>query len=334
MPLRRLRASLLPVLAAVGALFSLGLPLHSAGAQTYTVESISPTPALGRVVSAASGDTVFRFAASTGLVDKVSGNGVRLDTTSTRALVTIKCSNSNRCNRSMTVTVTAGQVSSGKRARALNTFTVSANSGLTIGTITQTANGISFPVTGIVQNGRGSFYVGANFGVGDNASGTSGDATATFIVATPNHSLGATASARIFRSISLAINGSLAFGTVVRPSIGSNVVTVSELNGSRSIAGAGNGSLLASAGSRAALTVAGEGGQAFSVATPSSFSMTGPGGASLTVNLTKSAASGVLDSALGSSGTATFGVGGNVGLTAGTVVGSYSGTFQVTVQYN
>lgn len=148
------------------------------------------------------------------------------------------------------------------------------------------------------------------------------------------------ASATIFRPITLTKDSDLRFGTIVRPATGSDTVTISSADGSRSLS-TNNAVVLTSgihqAPTRATYTVSGEGGQAFSISVPPTFNMTRSGGAeTLTITLTASAASGTLSGTLGSasSGTATFGVGGAMPITSTTASGAYSGTFVTTVAYN
>jgi hypothetical protein len=127
----------------------------------------------------------------------------------------------------------------------------------------------------------------------------------------------------------------LAFGSIVRPSAGSNTILINAASGTRSIQGGGNGALTSSASTRAAYSVQGEGGQSFSITIPSSLSMTRAGGGeTLPVTLTASSASGALSGALGDAGAATFGVGGALSLDSNAVAGTYSGTFNVTIGYN
>jgi hypothetical protein len=125
------------------------------------------------------------------------------------------------------------------------------------------------------------------------------------------------------------------FGKIVRPSSGSNVVTIGEATGSRSLSGGGNATGLASTVSRATYSVAGEGGQTFSITVPTSFDMTRAGGSeTVAVTLISTATAGTLNGALGSAGSANFGVGGSFAVSNTTATGSYTGTFDVTVAYN
>jgi hypothetical protein len=148
------------------------------------------------------------------------------------------------------------------------------------------------------------------------------------------------ASATIFRPITLTKDSDLRFGTIVRPASGADTITVSPADGSRSLST--NNAVALSSGShlaptRATYTVSGEGGQAFSISVPTSFNMTRSGGSeTLTISLSASAASGTLTGALGnaSSGTATFGVVGAMPITSSTASGAYSGSFVTTVSYN
>ena len=144
-----------------------------------------------------------------------------------------------------------------------------------------------------------------------------------------------TASATIVQPITLTKNSDLAFGTVVKPSSGTNTITINETTGTRTLTGAGDAALATSTTSRATFTVGGEGGQTFSITVPSTATMTRSGGSeTLTANLTGTAASGTLSGSIGSAGSATFGVGGNFDVASTTVSGAYSGSFNVTVAYN
>lgn len=148
------------------------------------------------------------------------------------------------------------------------------------------------------------------------------------------------ASATIFRPITLTKNSDLRFGTIVRPATGSDTVTINAADGARELST--NNAVALTSGAhqsptRATYTVSGEGGQAFSISVPASFNMTRSGGAeTLTITLTASAASGTLSGTLGnaSSGSASFGVGGAMPLTSSTASGAYSGSFITTVSYN
>jgi hypothetical protein len=148
------------------------------------------------------------------------------------------------------------------------------------------------------------------------------------------------ASATIFRPITLTKNTDLRFGTIVRPATGSDTVTIDATDGTRLLAT--NSAVALTSGAhvspgRATFTVAGEGGQAFSITVPASFNMTRSGGSeTIAIALTASAPSGTLTGTLGSasSGSASFGVGGAMPVTSSTASGAYSGSFVTTVAYN
>lgn len=142
-----------------------------------------------------------------------------------------------------------------------------------------------------------------------------------------------TATTTIVQPISIANNSVLAFGQVVKPaSAGANIVTIDAANGARTISGGGAGVLAAGTSSRATYTATGEGAQTFSINAPS-FDMTS-GGNTLTVTTAASAADGLLSGSIGSTGTATFGVGGSFSLSNSTPSGLYSGNLVVTTAYN
>lgn len=146
----------------------------------------------------------------------------------------------------------------------------------------------------------------------------------------------ATSAATVIQAIALVKNTDLAFGSLVRPSIGANTVIIDPTSGNRTITGTGDASLATNQTvSRATYSVAGEGGSTFSVTVPTSFTMTRTGGSdTLQVSLNASAVAGALSGSIGSTGSANFSIGGSLPLSANTVAGDYIGTFDVTVGYN
>jgi len=153
---------------------------------------------------------------------------------------------------------------------------------------------------------------------------------------TPSASATASGAAVVLQPITLVKNTDLAFGSLVRPSLGSNTVTIDATSGNRTLTGTGDASLAGNqTPSRATYSVGGEGGAAFSVTVPSSFVMTRQGGSeTLPVALSASAVAGALSGSIGSNGSANFSVGGSLPLSSTTVAGDYTGTFDVTVGYN
>lgn len=150
------------------------------------------------------------------------------------------------------------------------------------------------------------------------------------IAAGNSASTSASASVTVFQPITVAKGTDLAFGRVIRPSTGNTTTyTVSASTGGTSVSD-GDGIFTSGGGTptRATFTVNGEGGQGFSISADSTV-VSGD----VTINLVKSGATGTLDGTLGSTGTATFGVGGNTVLTDTTSSGTHSGTFNVTVTY-
>lgn len=317
-----------------------GLALSSAaGAQT--VQSITPsTPDLGNVVSAATGTTIFRIASSSGAVTRVSGTGVRLSTTTTRALVTVAC-NSTACKNNA-LNIRVGSIGSPVgRAAALTNFTITAGTA-TITVLPTGTNPVSFTILGLSSGGTATFWVGADFPIqADNSGAATGTASSGFYVyvavAPSTPTTGSTAGlavAKVFRPISIAQSTALAFGKIVRPSSGSGTVSIAAATGVRSLTGTGASGLSSPVPTRATYTVSGEGGQAFSLTVPASFQMTGPG-TPLTVTLSSTASGAkTLSSVVGSAGTLAFSVGGSFPITSTTVSGAYQGSYAVTVQYN
>ncbi|MGE5565654.1 MAG: DUF4402 domain-containing protein [Parcubacteria group bacterium] len=143
------------------------------------------------------------------------------------------------------------------------------------------------------------------------------------------------ATVKIVQPITLTKDADLAFGTVVKPTTGSNTVTISTGSDTPALSGAGDAALATSTTARAAFTVGGEGGSTFSITVPSSVTMTRSGGSeTLSVTLTASGSSGTLSGSIGSAGSATFKVGGAFTVASTTVSGNYSGSFNTTVAYN
>lgn len=140
----------------------------------------------------------------------------------------------------------------------------------------------------------------------------------------------ASASVTVFQPISVTKASDLAFGRVIRPSAGNTTTyVVDATNGGASVAG-GDGVFTTGGGSvtRAVFNVNGEGGQGFTIASDASVINGG-----VTINLVKSGATGTLQGSLGTTGTASFGVGGNVVLSDTSPTGTKTGSFNVTVTY-
>ena len=320
----------------------LTLTAQAAGAQTFSVSSISAsTPNLGSVVSAVAGDTVFTISASSGSVTRASGLGVRIGSTTTRALVTVACGNQGPCNNT-SARIRIGNVGSPtKRARALTHFTVAAGTAV-IASGPTGSNPIDFVIGPIGKNSSKTFYVGADFPIAGEDSGlATGSASSGFYVyIAPNPTVPTSGSnsgmaiATVYRPISVSKQSDLVFGAIVRPPTLSGSVTISAASGARTVSGGVVG-LNVPTPTRAAFQVLGEGGRAISISVPATFVMSTSGGKTLTVT-TSSTASGaqMLSGTLGSSGTLSFGVGGSIPIATATTTGAYSGVFDVTVVYN
>ncbi len=148
-------------------------------------------------------------------------------------------------------------------------------------------------------------------------------ALSTPAFAATSNSATANATVNIVSPLQLTNNSGLNFGTVVGPFTGS-VVRVSNA-GSRTC-----GSLTCSGTPSAAnFTATGTASQNLKVTVDPSVTMTS-GANSLSVDLSTDLPTGV---ATNSSGTATFGVGGSLTIPANTPDGLYTGTFNVSVDY-
>jgi hypothetical protein len=304
-------------------------------APVYTVQ-VTANADLGKITSAAAGDTVFRIDPISGAVTTVSGAATRSGAGTARATVTISCAASapGDCAKPVNVQlVTAG--SGTGRARALTNINAS------MGTATLAGGSVSggFTIAAVGPNSSKTFFVGADMTVaGDNSGLATGLAEADFSVlaaespATPTTSAVGRFQATVIRSIAISKTSDLVFGRVAAPSSGSASVIVDATSGLRTTT---NNMLAfgAPTPSRAAFSVTGEGGEAFSVTVPATFQMNGPQAMTVTTSSSVSGAS-LLSGSLGAQGAFTFGVGGSAPIAATTPAGDYSGSFTVTVAYN
>ncbi|MDQ3223866.1 MAG: DUF4402 domain-containing protein [Gemmatimonadota bacterium] len=316
--------------------------------QSFTVSSIQPVNgSIGTVTSDASGTTTYTISAATGATTRKSGSGLPVNATGTRALVTIGCTgNGNSCGGangstvSATVKLTPAGTPSG-RALALTNF--NAAPGDVAPSATQGSGAsFQFTVTGNFRNGAThNFYIGADFPIA--STGTTGTASSDYLITVSGagNPSGSTATgsfaANVRRPISISRASHLAFGTVVRPTTGSNTIAIDATSGTRSMAGGGNAALRSSTTSRAQFTVTGESGQAFDItALPATVTMTSPGGGSIPVTLSRTHTNPVSISggSTSAAGTVTIGVGGSFTITSTTPTGAYSATFPITVTYN
>lgn len=325
------------------ALLSVGLALVGvasvARAQTYTV-TITSGAALGNVVSAAAGDTVFDLAASTGTVTKLSGGGARVGSASARALVTVACTGVIVCSL-RNVNIRVGSTGSPtRRARALTDFDISMGTA-TLATAASGTNPVNFAIGAVPSGATRTFYVGASFPIaGDDSGLATGDATSGFYVwaagapTAPSAAVSDTDNftASVFRPISITKSSDLNLGRLVKPTAGSGTVTIDAATGARSVS-AGVG-LATPSPTRALYTVTGEGGRSVSISIPASISMSN-GSNSLSLAATSTApGTATLSNSAGSSGTYSFGVGGSITLASTTASGAYSGLFNVMANYN
>jgi hypothetical protein len=312
-------------------------PAH---AQQYSVSSITTTD-LGNVASATSGTSTFQTAPSTGTVTRTAGSAVRLGSGSARSLVTVACGNQALCPLTVAMVTIAQTGTPTNRGNALQNFTIS-TSGATATTVLGpgTGNSISFTITAIPQNGTKTFWVGFDFPLSaDNSGSNSGVSTANFIVTastilgTQGGSLSGTATATVFRSLSLTNQSNLAFGRISRPRTGTGTVSM-DTNGTVTTTGDGVVKIGSPTSTAAGFLVSGEGGQSFSISVPISFNLNN-GTSTIPVTLSPNLSGNqTLSGALGAAGTLNIKVGGNFGLTPTTTLGAYTGSFAVTVAYN
>jgi hypothetical protein len=313
------------------AAFAAGAP--PAHAQNFTVDSITPVQLdLGQLVSAANGDTVFRISPTDGSVTKLSGQGSRPGGSVQRHRITLTCTGDDSCEEAQaTVSINATGSPTG-RAGALSGFTVAAGPTPPIMGSPTGSGTVTFTVSGIPRDETRDFYLGADFTLA--ASGSTGVASADFLVSVGSSSRSGSIIATAWRPITLTNLSALSFGRIIPPASGSATVLLDAVSGTRSIVGGSAIALPSPAPSLARFRVTGEGGQSFAVEVPTTFAISGPGGNITVATNSDSGATAVLDSAAGSAGAHEFNVGGSFELPSSTAAGSYSGSFQVSVHYN
>lgn len=307
-----------------------------------TIQSIeSPAPDLGQVVSATTGNTVFRVWPDTGNVTIVNGTGYLVGPVNTRALVTVACSGAGVCNNQNAIITIGRSGSPTGRLLQLRQFRVAEGTAQITVPPTGTTT-ITFEIAPIGLNQTKTFWLGANLPIaGDNSSNPTGVASAGFYVSValanqPSVTDTDTglAVATVFRPIVIGLDSGLSFGTVTRPREGSGSVTIDAATGNRTVTGTGAEGINLPPTSRAGFTVTGEGGQVISISVPPSFIMSGPG-PDLTVTTNHTApGTQFLSSAIGSEGSFSFHVGGSFPTNSATPTGDYTGSFTVMVQYN
>lgn len=163
-----------------------------------------------------------------------------------------------------------------------------------------------------------------------------GIASANPAFAQATASANATGSTTIIQPVTVAKTSDLVFGRVVRPTTGSDTISIT--NASDTVTAAGGTAVpIATSGvttSRAKFTVAGEGGQTVSVTVPATFSMTGSGNAIVVTLSGDKTGSQALGGTLGTSSSIVVNVGGSFPLASTQATGAYSGSFTVSAAYN
>ena len=313
----------------------------SAVVTSYTIDIGNPLD-LGSVVSASAGDTVFRINPSTGLVTVQSGFGRRISNSNIRSTVTVSCKPAQSSQVSCqtgNVQIRVGTIGAiSGRARALTNFTIAMGTATLVTPPTGT-NPITFQIGPIGPNQSKTFYIGADFPVAGNDTNLPSGAGGNGFYADVSTSANAQQASdtdkglvKAFRALAITKLSNLNFGTIQLPSSGTSTVTLNPATGQRSITGNASGYPTPTP-STAVFVVSGEGGQTFSLAIPASVNVVGP--ATLSVTLTHNAVSAPnLNGSLGAGGTYPFNVGGSLPLSPATPVGSYSGVFIISLDYN
>jgi hypothetical protein len=311
-----------------------------AAAQNYTAVIQTPM-SLGNVAAGKTGDSLFRIDPATGSVLRLSGSAARTSNASAKGLVVITCNdagNVGSCDASnVNIQIGATGTPIG-RAKTLSNFRISVQTA-TIAAAVTGASPISFSINPVGTGTGKTFFVGADFPIaGDNSGQASGVSQSNFFVfvakapAVPTTGTVGSASAVVFRALTIIKNTDLAFGSISKPGASSGTVMFDPNTGLRT--NTGNVGLLASpAPTLANFTLTGEGGQAYSVAVTPTFTLAGPTPLTVTTLSTVSGAQ-TFGSSLGAQASVTIKVGGSFPLSSATTEGSYTGTFTVTADYN
>jgi hypothetical protein len=312
-------------------------------AQTYSATITNAD--LGKIVDAPSSATTFTFAASSGSVSQ-SGSATRIGSGTARAEVDLSCSGTgSQCNNSsIDFKIQSSGAYTGK-ASAISNFTVSLISGGNLGTVTGT-DPITFTISGISnKNNLPKIYVGATVTInGNSQSGANGNASAGFTVlaaktgTTPATIAGGSGSvvAVVDRPIAFtSTSTTLQFGTIYNPKSGTSTIKLDPNLASNPITVTGGDAVAVASPTpaRVAYSIQGEGGQTFSL-TLSALNMSNGTNTLPVTLLTSTPVPTTLSLAAGSLGTATFYVGGQFDVTPTTPGGTYTGSYNVTVQYN
>jgi hypothetical protein len=309
-----------------------------AAAYSFTA-SVTTAPDLGKVVAANTGVTTFTFSPSSGAVTQ-SGSATRLTSGTVRGLILITCTGTGNTCTGAIARVRIGSIGTPTgKAGALTNFTVSIAGGGTISGTSGT-NPVDFTLTQTSKQTQPTIYFGADFPVnGNNGGGSAGNATSGFYVYVANSptvpTTGTSGNATVLVDRPIAFSGTttLEFGTIYNPTSGTSTVTLDPNAATNPVSVTGNAILGSSpTPNRATYNITGEGGQTFST-TIGSLTLSN-GTDTIPVTLTNSTLPTTLSLTPGNQGTATFYVGGHFDITPSTHGHTYTGSYNVTVQYN
>ena len=222
----------------------LALVLQGAAATAHAASTfhVSVTPAdLGRVTSAATGDSVFQVDPTAGAVTEQSGSATRSSSGPTRAIVTISCTAqaAGDCTKNINVKFAITGSPSG-RQRALTRLTFQLGTA-TIGP----GSGPGPPgqtfvtIAPIPPGSSASIFIGGNMTIaGDDSGLATGLSETDFSISTGETTaltpIGTGAMlATVIRSLSISKTQDLSFGTVSTPQTGNGTVTIDPTTGVR-----------------------------------------------------------------------------------------------------
>jgi hypothetical protein len=320
-----------------------GFAATPAMAQNFTVSTID-APELAQVVVAATGATTWRIAPAGG-VTKQSGNGTRpASSGNSTSLVTITCTaGGSACNAGKIARVRIGTTGSNTgKISGISGFTILKVSGISNNPTISGTNPIQFDLTMQTKQTPMTFRVGMDVATtGADGAGAYGNATGPFQVlvatspTTPTTGLGSSVTALVSRPMQISGPATINFGTISRPPSGTETYTLDPNSTNAATFSGGVLNALINAPTRMTYTATGEGGQTISWTLPGSATLNRVGGGgSISVTLPTSTPQTTLSNAAGTAGTAVVYMGATFTVGSGTVLGNYSGSWNVTVAYN
>jgi hypothetical protein len=313
----------------------------SFAAAAFSITATTTNPNIGKVASAAAGDTTFTVVASTGSTSVTGGAGGFIPPTPTRTALTtivINCSGGSSCGNDTTVTITtAAGTGRGKQITGLSAAFGYSGAATWKSGPTSGGASLSFVIAGVGNNNSKSFRLGVVWPIA--ATGTIGTATGPYTVqvtasGVTSASRNLAANANVQAGISLSQVTPLDFGTlalmagqsgsVTYPAGGQGAEASWSLTGAQQVRGHTIGKY----------KVTGTPGQQISVSVTPIPTLTltrQPSGGSLPMSVSNTAQGAQL---IPLSGEFFFYIGGSINFSSSTTTGAYKGIYTITVNYS